>query len=144
MINFGFVACLLWSGGDQRITHKIKLSSDSYYIIKASRVSMKWYKHRKKSIVMSYQWHSLRQGNTNAIRFTWIIIKPKKKKNDSRRERRTWKCNFDLIKITMKEEKTYLHRCYSQCKLHSHSSMKLFSSVNYINKNENYIKKVKI
>ena len=50
-------------------------------------------------------------------------------------------CKFRLNEVTMKEEKNNLHWCHSQYMLHSHSLMKLFSSLSYINKNKNYIER---
>jgi len=91
----GILACLPWSGGNQRINHKINSVPIHITSSRLLQASMKWYKHMEESIVMSYRWHSLREGNTDAIWLTWIIIKTKRGRVERRRrkqkQRRTWK-----------------------------------------------------
>jgi len=55
----------------------------------------------------------------------------KKKKN--KKQRRTYKCNYWFNLVIIREKKNNLHRYHSQYKLHSHSPMKLWSLLNYIN-----------
>ena len=81
------LACLLWSRGDQRITHKINWVP-IHITSRLLRSSMKWYIHREESIVMSYRWHSLRQGNTDAIWLTWTIIKTERVRVERRIRKR--------------------------------------------------------
>ena len=67
---------LPWIGGNQRIVHKSRflVSSTLHH---QDNSSMKWYRETHNSIVMSYRWHSQRQGSFDAFRLTWkkIVLK---------------------------------------------------------------------
>ena len=60
---------------------------------------------------MSYQWHSQRQVFLDAIRLTWIAIgtrkkEVEKKKKNTKKQRKTYKCNYGFNLVTIREKKT--------------------------------------
>ena len=61
--------------------------------------SMKWYRLRLKSIIMSCQWHSQRQGSFDAIRLTWIAIGTKKKRSRKEEEYKKNKEEYKNVTI---------------------------------------------
>ena len=65
-------------GSDQRITHKIRFNPWPHYVIKTSR--SKYDIKNEEFIIMSYLWHSQRQGDSDATRFTWIYNQTQKLK----------------------------------------------------------------
>ena len=71
---------LPYFGGDQRITHKIVFSLHSHYIIKTNKNEM-IQNLEEENIIMKYRWHSHKHDYTDASRFTWNIIKTKKRKS---------------------------------------------------------------
>jgi len=59
--------------------------------------------------------------------------KRSRKKEEHKNKEKPKKCNYKFNVVTIREKKNNLHWCHSQHKLHSHSPMKLWSPLNYIN-----------
>ena len=85
---------------------------------------------------MSYRWHSQRQGKTDAIRLTWIIIKTKKKTNRRRKKKNINMSPFDCIEKWWKKREDYIGHSQHKSLSYLHESQCNLC----LEKNKNYIK----